>query len=136
MKLEERLQNWGKWARTGIKLKTCGSAEKHYRAPWRQWVELKDISISDTIDAFDAELVEYAWRTIPFKSAKLLKLHYIRRLPVSVIAGRCGIKLWHYDAAFARAHYHIRQSLDNEKNLCDKGVKCDTASERMSEIPA
>ena len=128
MTLDDRLMNWGRWARVGIKLGQCGSAEGNYRSNWRQWVELKDINLSEEIDAFDAEEVEAAWRTLPNRERKVLKFHYIKRMPLVMIAQRCGIKLHQYDVTFARAHYHIRTSLANQNNLCYAGHKSDTAS--------
>lgn len=111
--LVELLENWGRWARGGIKQETCGSAEKNYRAPWRQWLQLHEIPMGGNLDTFAAEAVERAWKTLHHKQQKILKLHYVRRLPVTLLCQRAKIKPWQYEAHMARAHYYIRMALDS-----------------------
>lgn len=143
MTLDDRLKNWGRWARVGIKLGQCGSAEGNYRSNWRQWLALSDIPHSEPIDAFDAEEVEAAWvRMFDRQEHKLLKLKYVTRLPVvgykdedgryrPGICDKLRIREGKFDAIHSRARYHISLLLDKKKNLMYKGDKFNTLPEKV-----
>lgn len=129
MDLDDRLRNWGRWARSGIKLKACGSAEGRYRSNWRQWIALADISHPEPCDIFDAEAVEAAWvRMADHRQKKLLKLKYVWRLKdsgymdesghrVLGLCERLRIKLHQLEVESGRAHFHIRKQLDSQMNI-------------------
>ena len=124
MTLDDRLRNWGRWARVGIKLAQCGSAEGNYRSNWRQWVAVADITHPEPCDAFDAEEVEAAWvRMSNYREKKLLKLKYVWLLQdegyrgddgrlVLGICERIRINPTQLDAWVARSRHHIKYALD------------------------
>ena len=124
MSLDDRLRNWGRWARGGLKLQTCGSAEGRYRSNWRQWVRVEDIQQPGQCDIFDAEEVEKAWvRMGDFKEKKLLKLKYVFCLTDEgytdddgrFVLGLCQrLRIKHRDlfAMLARSRHNLLQSIE------------------------
>lgn len=128
MSLDDRLDNWARWARVGQKLKTCGSAEKHYRAPWRQWLKLAEIEHPAPIDVIDAEIIEAAWVLIDYKARMLLKYHYVRRMPIMYLCQRLRIKPYQFDARFARARHLLREMLDKSISSCSNNCKFDCSA--------
>ena len=127
MSLDDRLRNWGRWARGGLKLQTCGSAEGRYRSNWRQWIALSDIAHAEPIDIFDAEEIELAWSGLAdFKEKKFLKLLYIFRCDKERVMQRCRIKtLEQFDVIHSRSRHHITQALDKSSVLCQSIDKFD-----------
>lgn len=117
MDLEARLRNWGRWARGGIKLQTCGSAEKFFRSNWRQWCSLQDIPYSAPMDVMDAELIEKVMRYLSVKERKAAKLRYVYRMDDYMAARRVGVKAHHVESFWAKLHYHIKNILDKQSVL-------------------
>ncbi len=93
-------------------MESCGSIEKRYRAPWRQWCELSDIPHPAPIDWKDAELVEMAWKRMSGKPKLILKYIYMTRFPVFVIARKCHVKPWNLEMELARAKRIMQIVLD------------------------
>lgn len=128
MELDDRLRNWARWARTSRRLETCGSAEKAYRAPWRQWLKLAEIEHTSPIDVLDAESIEAAWVLIDYKARMLLKYHYVRRMPIMYLCQRLRIKPYQFDARLSRARYLLRERLDKSINSCSNNRKFDCSA--------
>lgn len=116
--IEARLCNWARQYRPGYTRAVCGSIEgKLYRAPWRQWVDQRDIPINATVNWKDAALVESAWRIMRGNLKPLLKYSYMTGFPAHVIARKCGIKVWNLDAELRRAKLAIGAILDKNTEL-------------------
>lgn len=74
-----RLLNWAQWAsRWGVSGR-CGSAERMYRAPWRQW---HVPAMNPSVDTNDAVAVEKAVVRLDYSHKAILRLWYVRRAPV------------------------------------------------------
>lgn len=80
---ERRLQNWGRWLRSGYAPATAMSAEGDYRAPADPYA-LTDARPSDP-DARDAWDIEVACRILPVQHHVLLKLLHVYRLQVPAV---------------------------------------------------
>lgn len=114
MSIDERLKNWSRYYRTRIIFQACGSAEKYYRAPWRQWISLSDIQHSEPIDVWDAQEVEKAWRLMLGRHKLLLKYTYMSPgMPDWMICRKSGIKRWRLETELARSKRIIKTILDN-----------------------
>lgn len=117
MDIDERLANWSRYYRPHFIRSVCGSIEgKLYRAPWRQWIELRDIQHPPPIDWRDAELIEQAWRGMLGRHKTLLKLTYMTLMPPQVIARKIGLKTWDMEGLnreLHRAKRHIVNVLAN-----------------------
>ena len=111
--IETRLENWGRYYRSRMKIEVCGSAEKMYRAQWRQWVPLSDLQAPPAVDWRDAELVEQAWRSMSGTPKLLLKLTYMHRFPSYVVCRKCGVKIWRLGIEIRRSRNIIKEVLDN-----------------------
>jgi DNA-directed RNA polymerase specialized sigma24 family protein len=119
MTIDDRLENWSRYYRERIICNTCGSIEKMYRAPWRQWVSLSDIAYQTIIDWRDAELVERTWRQMPQKPKMLLLYSYMTGFPIHAICRKSGVKVWLYEAKLRNAK-NILQSLLNRRTIATK----------------
>lgn len=114
--LDDRLQNWARWARVGYKLMHAGSAEGRYRSNWRQWVPLHEIEVKVAIDPLDAWDVELAWRQCHHRHKVLLKLRYIWRAADTILAHRARVKIWQLDIHMGRALRELDGVLTRQKN--------------------
>lgn len=113
MHIDERLANWSRHYRPGFVRSVCGSIEgKLYRAPWRQWVEVRDIHLLPPVDWRDAELVERAWRGMLGKHKLLLKYTYMTLFPPWVVAVKSGVKRHHLERELQAAKMAIERGLD------------------------
>ena len=110
--IENRLENWGRYYRSRMKIEVCGSAEKMYRAPWRQWVPLSDLQALPAVDWRDAELVEQAWRSMSGTPKLLLKYLYMHRIRPEIVCRKCRVKIWHLDHEIRRATLVIQVAID------------------------
>jgi hypothetical protein len=74
--LHERLEHWGRWARTRRWLSFCRSIEHKYRAPAGQVWEREPKPLP--IDALDAWDVECTWRTtLPLRERLILRAYFV-----------------------------------------------------------
>lgn len=110
--IEDRLDNWGRYYRTRMKIEVCGSVEKMYRAPWRQWVSINDINHPIPIDWQDAELVEQAWRGMLGTPKLILKYIYMHNFKPAIVCRKCRVKIWHLDKEIRRAMNVMQAALD------------------------
>ena len=125
MSLKERLENWARYYRTRMKLETCASIEKRYQAPYRQWLELHEIHIPDSVDMWDAQKVEAAWKTLSFRHKMILKWHYITKRDPRNVAVRLKIPQMRHKREFQAAHAAIREVLAIQNELEYKDTKSD-----------
>lgn len=114
--LDARLDNWSRYYRQKVILKTCGSIEKRYQANWRQWIELKDLQISEPIDIWDAQEVELAWKHMLGKHKLILKYTYMTRFPDFVVCRKSGVKIWNLEAELRKSKQLIGKMLDKLKS--------------------
>lgn len=127
--IENRLENWARYYRTRHIKHHCGSIEGRYNAPWRQYVELRNIKLSEYIDWRDAELVEIAWRKMIGKHKLLLKYHYMSGFPVHVVCYKSKVKLHRLDMEMARAIRIIDGILDSMQK---SGIMCATVNSQIT----
>lgn len=120
MQIDDRLKNWSRYYRTRLIYACCGSAEKNYRAPWRQWVALADIQHDSQIDIWDAQKVERAWRSMLGKHKLILKYTYMSPgMPAWVICRKAHVKTWKLVQETERAKKIIKTILDKMEPLSD-----------------
>ena len=74
--VEDRLIDWGRWARSGKWQSSCGSAEKYYLPEAGEiW---QDEPRPVPVDQRDAWQVECLWRTkLEYRDRVLLRAHYV-----------------------------------------------------------
>lgn len=134
--LEKRLENWGRSYSDKRVSHAAGVLGRIYRAPYRQWIPLSEITITTPPDVLDAALVELAWRQMLGHRKELLRQHYMRSNATAKAFYRMcrvvGIKHWEYKAEIFRAKKEIAKTLDNFAEHGITGANLD----RSREIPA
>lgn len=110
--IDDRLDNWGRWARERPKLQTARSAEGRYHPPAVD--DFRRIP-SIPIDILDASLVDRCLAPatgFPSRYTKLLVLYYVRALADRSIRQKLRIHIRDYP-------YIIRNALFAAQNVID-----------------
>lgn len=99
----DRLENWGRWARSRPARSRTRSLEGRYR-PERGDLDDERRTPAPDVDAIDASLVDRAIAPasgFPARWSRLLKSHFVWRADRQATARRMGIAC--YETEFARA---------------------------------
>ncbi len=87
------LNAWAEWGRPKTKQNTCGSLEKQYRSPWRQW-HYPDLYAQWTkLPDFQAIDVERAVQQLHESHRNVIRLWYIKKAPPWVLKSAANIKM-------------------------------------------
>lgn len=92
VEIHNLLMAWATWAQARHHNQTCGSAEKYYQAPWRQWVPLSEINLQagDKLPDHIAMSIERAVTGIPERNRKVIRLWYVKRSRPGFIRAAAG----------------------------------------------
>jgi hypothetical protein len=141
--INNRLWNWGAWARSGSGLGTraCGSAERKYIAP-RDDDNTRADRIREPINVPDAERVEKAVCSVRDKRMrKLMVLHYVDMAPPITLAKLLNVRPMLVEPAILTAqgavmywleHAPIRAGLQSRRK---SNMYQETAPQNVSSAP-
>ena len=105
--IHERLWNWARACREGIKFSSCGSMEKRYSSP-QCW---HPVEPTIKVDQLDAEQVEMAWRTLQLKHKMMLKWCYVYPVHPRVAERKAKVRPGSYEQARKLAEFKIAVAL-------------------------
>lgn len=121
--IDAQLDQWGRWSqrRRGGWKSACGSAEGHYRAPWRQWHYPTTEEMMPPANAREMLAIDRAIVRLPQPYLQLVRDHYHARLTPRKIRRRLGIhvSVWHEHLYRARQMVIniLRSGLDSTRDL-------------------
>ena len=75
--IDDRLCQWGRWARARIGTNRCGSIEGEYRSPWRQWYYPSYEELMPALAEPEIRLIDRAVQRVSAGHQLALKMHYV-----------------------------------------------------------
>lgn len=90
--IDDKLHSWGRWSRLHLGAVRCGSAEKNYRSPWRQWHYPSINELMPPLPNGEMQLIDRAVLGVPGDHRQALKLHYVNAAPAFVICRKLHLR--------------------------------------------
>ena len=130
---EDLLQNWGRWLRAGPRVDgQCGSIEGRWRSA-RCWYPPQPRPLPS--DELDALRVDRVMHLVPRRHRNALRLHYLHRFPVFLVARRVAIGADEIEEFMRRARLVVKNLLTRAEKWATMRAITATAGVRRDTHP-